>query len=95
MTAQIGVPTGEMQEQARKARLAEVEAWLAECDAVAEGIEGEFDSVEDLRRIREERQRQLAAAAEALLPDYTAGGELTIFTTLDLCRRLPERWQLC
>jgi hypothetical protein len=30
-----------------------------------------------------EKKRQLVAAAEALLPDYTAGGELTIFTTLD------------
>lgn len=30
-----------------------------------------------------ERRGQLAAAAEALLPDYTAGGELTIFTALD------------
>lgn len=30
-----------------------------------------------------ERKRQLAAAAEALLPDYSAGGELTVFTTLD------------
>jgi hypothetical protein len=30
-----------------------------------------------------ERRRQLAAAAEALLPDYAAGGELTIFTALD------------
>jgi predicted DNA-binding antitoxin AbrB/MazE fold protein len=26
---------------------------------------------------------QLAAAARALLPDYEAGGELTVFTTLD------------
>ncbi len=26
---------------------------------------------------------QLAKAAKALLPDYAAGGELTIFTTLD------------
>ncbi len=26
---------------------------------------------------------QLAKAANALLPDYTAGGELAIFTTLD------------
>mgnify|MGYP001076493626 CR=1 FL=1 len=33
--------------------------------------------------IRTERRRQLAAAAEALLPDYATGGELTIFTTLD------------
>jgi hypothetical protein len=32
-----------------------VEAWLKECDAVAESIEGSFDSVEDLRRIRAER----------------------------------------
>ena len=30
-----------------------------------------------------EKKRQLAAAAEALLPDYAADGELTIFTTLD------------
>ena len=32
---------------------------------------------------RTERQRQMSAAAEALLPDYAAGGELTIFTALD------------
>ena len=43
---------------------------------------------EDLQQVepplaRTERKRQLAAAAEALLPDYTADGELTIFTTLD------------
>lgn len=43
---------------------------------------------EDLRQVgqplaRAERRRQLAAAAEALLPDYAAGGELTIFTALD------------
>jgi len=42
-------------ERARQERLAKVDAWLAECDAVAESIEGEFDSAEDLRRIREER----------------------------------------
>jgi hypothetical protein len=30
-----------------------------------------------------ERRRRLSAAAEALLPDYAAGGELTIFTALD------------
>ena len=34
------------------------------------------------RRIDDIR-RQLAAAAKALLPDYQAGGELTIFTALD------------
>lgn len=36
-------------------RIAKIDAWLAECDAVAVSIEGEFDSAEDLRRIREER----------------------------------------
>jgi hypothetical protein len=30
-----------------------------------------------------EDQQQLALAAQALLPDYTAGGELTAFTALD------------
>ena len=43
---------------------------------------------EDLQQVERslaqtERRRQLAAAAEALLPDYAAGGELTIFTALD------------
>ncbi len=43
---------------------------------------------EDLQRVeqpvaRTEKKRHLAAAAEVLLPDYAAGGELTIFTTLD------------
>ncbi len=28
-------------------------------------------------------RRQLAAASKSLLPDYQAGGELTIFTALD------------
>lgn len=36
-----------------------------------------------LPSVSAERKRQLAAAAEALLPDYTAGGELTAFTALD------------
>lgn len=35
------------------------------------------------RLSRMERKRQLAAAAEALLPDYTSDAELTIFTVLD------------
>jgi len=43
---------------------------------------------EDLQQVERpltqaDRKRQLAAAAEALLPDYAAGGELTIFTALD------------
>lgn len=54
-TISLLAPTREIEEQTLKARLAEVDAWLAECDAVAESIEGEFDSVEDLRQIREER----------------------------------------
>jgi len=52
-------PTREIEEQTRWARLAEVDAWLEECDAVAESIEGEFDAAEDLRQIREERASQL------------------------------------
>ena len=35
------------------------------------------------RSSSDERKRKLTAAAEALLPDYEAGGELTIFTSLD------------
>jgi hypothetical protein len=43
---------------------------------------------EDLRQTEQlqgptERKRQLVIAAEALLPDYAADGELTIFTALD------------
>jgi hypothetical protein len=30
-----------------------------------------------------DEKQQLAVAAETLLPDYKAGGELTIFTALD------------
>ncbi len=30
-----------------------------------------------------EKKQRLAAAAQMLLPDYTAGGELTAFTVLD------------
>jgi hypothetical protein len=30
-----------------------------------------------------DKKQQLAVAAETLLPDYMAGGELTIFTALD------------
>jgi hypothetical protein len=43
---------------------------------------------EDLQQVgqpltRTQRRQQLAAAAEPLLPDYSAGGELTTFTALD------------
>jgi hypothetical protein len=37
----------------------EVDAWLAECDTVAQSIEGDFDSAEDLRKIRQERANRL------------------------------------
>ena len=47
------------EEKARRERLAQVDAWLAECDAVAESIEGEFDSAKDIRQIREERTNRL------------------------------------
>ena len=39
--------------------LMKVDAWLADCDAVAEAVEGEFDSAADLRAIREERASRL------------------------------------
>ncbi|MBC8235741.1 hypothetical protein H8E77_39845 [bacterium] len=58
-TIPLAASTREIEEQTKQARLAEVDAWLAECDAVAESIEGEFDSAEDLRQIREERASQL------------------------------------
>ena len=43
---------------------------------------------EDLQQMEQpyariERTRQLTAAAEALLSDYSAGGEPTVFTSLD------------
>ena len=43
---------------------------------------------EDLQRLKrttplEDQRLRLAAAAEALAPEYAAGGELTAFTTLD------------
>lgn len=36
------------------------DALLAELDAIAESIAGEFDSAEDIRLIREERVRHLS-----------------------------------
>lgn len=47
------------EEKAQRERLAQVDAWLAECDTVAESIEGEFDSAEELRQIRQERADRL------------------------------------
>jgi hypothetical protein len=58
-TISLVAPTSEIKKKTRRARLAEVDAWLAECDAVAESIEGEFDFAEDQRQIREERASRL------------------------------------
>ncbi|MBI3302645.1 MAG: hypothetical protein HYZ72_11320 [Deltaproteobacteria bacterium] len=48
-------PEANAEERARQERLAKLDAWLAECEEVAELWEGEFDSAADLRRIRDER----------------------------------------
>jgi hypothetical protein len=42
-------------EHQRRNYAVRIETFLAACDEVAEQIEGEFDSAEDLRQIREER----------------------------------------
>ncbi len=44
---------------ARQKREAMADALLAELDAIAEGIEGQFDSAEDIRQIREERANRV------------------------------------
>jgi hypothetical protein len=61
LVAQIGerlsekeAAPGETLEE-RQERLAKVEALFAEIDALADSIEGEFDSAKDIREIREER----------------------------------------
>jgi len=41
-------------ERAQWERLAQVDAWIAQCNQVAELWEGEFDSAAHLRRIRNE-----------------------------------------
>jgi hypothetical protein len=42
------------QESATPASLAKFDAWLAECNRVADLWEGTFDSAADLRRLRDE-----------------------------------------
>ncbi len=42
-------------EQVQREREARADALLQELDTIAESIEGEFDSAEDIREIREER----------------------------------------
>jgi len=46
-------------ELAKREREAMADALLQELDAIAESIEGEFDSAEDIRQIREERTNRL------------------------------------
>ena len=46
-------------EQARREREMRADALLAELDAIAESIEGEFDSAVDIRQIREEWANRL------------------------------------
>jgi hypothetical protein len=40
---------------AAEQRLAELDSWLAECDVLRRRIQAGFDSVEDIRQIREDR----------------------------------------
>jgi len=40
-------------EQVQMKKMAHVDAWIAECEKVAELWEGSFDSASDLRRIRD------------------------------------------
>ena len=44
----------EEQRRERQERLSKVEAWLAECERVADLWQGAFDSAADLRRIHDE-----------------------------------------
>ena len=45
--------------RAQREREAMADALLAELDAIADSIEGAFDSAEDIRQIREERANRL------------------------------------
>lgn len=51
------VPPG--MESVRQEREAMADALLAELDAIAESLDGNFDSAEDIRQIREERANRL------------------------------------
>jgi len=46
-------------ESTRRKREMMADALLAELDAIAESIEGEFDAADDIRQIREERANRL------------------------------------
>lgn len=55
--AEVTVPPASADMQ--RLREAMADELLAELDAIAESIEGEFDSAEDIRQIREERANRL------------------------------------
>ncbi len=40
--------------QSKQQKVAEIDAWLAQCDSVADLWQGTFDAAADVRRIREE-----------------------------------------
>jgi hypothetical protein len=46
-------------QQLQQQRLQLAEALLAECDDIADDSQGEFDAVEDIRRLRENRLNQI------------------------------------
>jgi hypothetical protein len=41
------------------------------------------NDIHTAKHLRTDRKRQLSCAAKALLADYSEGGEMTIFTSLD------------
>ena len=45
-------------ETAGRQRLTDLDAWLAECDALRTRLRGTIDTVEEIRRIRQERACQ-------------------------------------
>ncbi len=45
-------------ERTDREHLVRVDAWLSDCDAVAESIEGEFDVVKEIRDMREARANE-------------------------------------
>ena len=46
---------GQATEQKEQGHASQLKQWLAECETVAELWTGEFDSADDLRRMRDER----------------------------------------
>ena len=53
----MSLPSDE--KQARQEREEAADTLMAELDEIAESIEGEFDSAEDIRQIREERTNRI------------------------------------